>query len=256
MSLIKSYLSVLNEDKKGFTSTSVAVNQVGELEGAKEKGHSTIDPTKNVKSLETPVEGPSQEDVDAEDSMPKAVKKESTNPFDVLYNKVLAQENWELEEEEEQEGKDSADVFAGVDAGGSEDPAHQEEEIGLEHVLGHLKSAVEALEKLVGGAIEAGDDIATAEGEAEGVEDEVKEEAVEAEVEGDAICDEEKLKHSLDKQGSRTLKGAVPAPKKAASVEKGKKVDGKPEVLGSTEDLTDPKKHNVGGVEAGKFLFA
>jgi hypothetical protein len=257
MSLIKSYLSVLNEDKKSFTSTGVAANQVGELEGAKEKAHPSIDPTENVKDLETPVDGPSQEDVTAEDSKPKAIKKESSNPFDVLYNKVLAQENWELEEQEEEdaEAEDAAkadDVFAGVDAV-ADDKVSDDEEVGLEHVLNHLKNAIEALEKLVSGANnDLTDDIVGEEDAGE----EIKQEAVEAEVEGTALEDEEKLNHGLTKQGSRTVKGAVPAPKKAASVDKGKKVDGKPVPFKPTTDLTSPKNHNVGGVENGKFLFA
>jgi hypothetical protein len=248
MSLIKSYLSVLNEDTK--KTSGVAADNTGELEGA-EKAKTFVKDSgaeANTK-VEKPVDGPSQEDVTSEESAPKSVKAESTNPFDVLYNKVLAQENWELEEEEEEELVPSSEPFVGGDLKdeleapeGSEEHEEAEEE-GLEAVVKHLKSAVEALEKLVSSA---GSD-------EEEVEEESSEEAISEE---SAEIEELKGTEDLGDKKKQEVKGAVPVSKGAATVEKGKEVDGKPEELKGTEDLGDKKKQNVDGVKVGKPLFA
>ena len=254
MSLIKSYLSVLNEDTK--KPSNVVADITGELEGSEKAKNFVKDsgPEANV-SVKKPVEGKSQADVTPEESSPKAVKSESTNPFDVLYNKVLAQENWELEEEEEEEEEEQNDgelEFAGL--GEPEGTAAHEagEEEGLEAVLAHLKGAVEALEKLVTSATSDEEEVGGMEGD---VAEPVVPEAVEAEVLGHALKDSERLAAGLTK--GHEVKGAVPVTKKAGSVVKGPKVDGKPEVLkGNPDDLENKSKQNVGGVTPGKSLFA
>lgn len=97
----------------------------------------------------------------ATDGKPSKAKeyKESANPFDLVYKKILAQENWEAEEEANEEpGSElnfSGDSITGEgevdlndddsyadDEGGEEDP--------MKEVLSALRSAVEALEKIVG----------------------------------------------------------------------------------------------------------
>jgi hypothetical protein len=255
MSLIKSYLSVLNEDTK--KTSNVVADNTGELEGSEKAKNFVKDsgPDANC-TVETPVEGKSQADVTPEESAPKSVKSESTNPFDVLYNKVLAQENWELEEAEEEEeaGDDKPLEFAGL--GEPEGTAAHEhgEELGLEAVLAHLQGAVEALEKLVSSAVSDEEEVTVGE-EGSEVAEPVVPEAVEAEVLGHALKDSEKLSAGLTK--GHEVKGAVPVTKKAGSVVKGPKVDGEPEELkGNPEELHDKSKQNVGGVTPGKSLFA
>lgn len=255
MSLIKSYLSVLNEDTK--KPSGVAADNTGELEGA-EKAKSFPKST-GPESVSTPkpVEGPSQEDVTSEDSAPKAVKSESSNPFDVLYNKVLAQENWELEEEEEEQAEEEAMDFTGLGSAenhegheGHESEEEEESELeeeGLSKVLEHLKSAVEALSKLVEDADED-------EGEDESLSEEGEMESMPVSEEGVEI-EELKGTEDLTDKKKQEVKGAVPVSKGAATVVKGKEVDGEPSEFKCSEHLDDKKKQNVGGVKTGKFLF-
>ncbi len=279
MSFIQSYLSVLNEDTTKKNS-SVAVDNTGELEGAeKAKSLSKDSGPESVKEVEKPVKGPhSEQDADA---LPKAVSSESKNPFDLLYNKILAQEafgdeagdTFDFEGQVEDHGDDAGLDF-GIEGEEESEEGEEGEEEGEEHslqsVLDHLKSAVEALEALA--AHEESEEESEEseeegeEGEEEGSEDESEEgeaeeipftnEAVEAEVEGHALVDQEKLEKGLTKASSHTVKGAVPVTKKKAEVVKGKKVDGKPEELHADgESLSSKGKQNVGGVTAGKGLF-
>jgi hypothetical protein len=244
MSLIKSYLSVLNEDTK--KPSNVVADITGELEGSEKAKNFVKDsgPEANT-AVVKPVEGPSQEDVKAEDSAPKAVKSESTNPFDVLYSKVLAQENWELEEEEEElveaETENGGELgFPGLAAPEGTEEHEEAEEEGLEAVLAHLKGAVEALEKLVSGAEEE--------------EEETEESSYPMNEEGVEI-EELKGTEDLADKSKKEVKGAVPVSKGSATVVKGHEVDGKPSEFKGAEDLTDKKKQNVGGVKTGKSLF-
>lgn len=268
MSLIKQYMSILNEEKS-FTSSGVAADNTGELEGAEKAKASSLPKNSGPESVEVekPVKGPhSEQDADA---LPKAVNAESKNPFDLLYNKILAEEAFGDEEGDtfdfggEIEDEDDFTGLGSSEEEGEESEEHEEEEEeGLEAVLNHLKSAVASLEKLVGeeeGEEEEGEE----EGESEfdeqesmGEEVPVAEEAVEAEYEGHALVDQEKLEKGLTKSSSQQVRGAVPVTKKKAEAVKGKKADGKPEVLGGNpEELTSKSKHNVGGVTAGKGLF-
>lgn len=276
MSFIQSYLSVLNEDTTKKNS-SVAVDNTGELEGAeKAKSLSKDSGPESVKEVEKPVKGPhSEQDADA---LPKAVSSESKNPFDLLYNKILAQEafgdeagdSFDFEGQIEDHGDNTGlDLGMGEEEGSEEGEEGEKEgeEHSLQSVLDHLKSAVEALEALAAHEeSEEGEEEEGEEGEEEGSEDESEEgeaeeipftnEAVEAEVEGHALVDQEKLEKGLTKASSHTVKGAVPVTKKKAEVVKGKKVDGKPEELhADCESLTSKGKQNVGGVTAGKGLF-
>ena len=275
MSFIQSYLSVLNEDTTKKNS-SVAVDNTGELEGAeKAKSFSKDSGPESAKEIEKPVKGPHSEQ-DA-DSLPKAVSSESKNPFDLLYNKILAQEafgdeagdSFDFEGQVQDQGSTGLDFGSEEESEEGEEEGEEGEEEGEEHslksVLDHLKSAVEALEAL--SAHEEGEE-ESEEGEEEGEEskeesqeDEAEEipftnEAVEAEVEGHALVDQEKLEKGLTKASNHTVKGAVPVTKKKAEVVKGKKVTGKPEAFHSdAETLTSKAKQNVGGVTAGKGLF-
>jgi hypothetical protein len=264
MSLVKSYLSVL-EEKDDSSIVSGTEKLVGDLPG-KTKEHVSAN---KVEGVEAPVEGPhSQQDPESE---PKEVKSESTNPFDDLYNKVLSEESWEYETEAEESPLDSdmpsaeSDVDMSLDfTAGPEDTEDTEEEIepeGLEAVLDHLKSAVAALEKLVDEADEEEDDEMEEEGtdmmdEEDEMEDETLPEAVEAEIEGHALVDQEKLAKGLNKPTNKVVKGAVPVTKGKAQVVKGTKVDGKPSPCSIKPETLTSKNNNVGGVHPGKDLFA
>jgi hypothetical protein len=269
-------MSILNEDKS-FTSSGVAVDNTGELEGA-EKAKVSSAPKKSgpeAVEVETPVKGPhSEQDSDA---LPKAVNAESKNPFDLLYNKILAEEafgdeegdTFNFEGEVEDHGDEDHDDFEHDLESPEGTEEHEEgEEEGLEAVLDHLKNAVATLEKLVSSAEEDLDDeseegemdedgldLDSEEEEAEEVP--VAEEAVEAEYEGHALVDQEKLEKGLNKSSSQTVKGAVPVTKKKAENIKGKKADGKPEEFKNEGGIgtLQGKNNNAGGVTAGKGLF-
>ncbi|NBO36537.1 hypothetical protein EBU91_03230 [bacterium] len=268
MSFIKSYLSVLNEDTK--KNSSVAADNTGELEGA-EKAKKFVKDSgpEAVKEVEKPVKGPHSEQ-DSE-SLPQAVKSESKNPFDLLYNKILSEEAFEDNMDDmsgdtldfEGEIEDNAGDDLGLEVSEDEDEEHEsEEKEGLEAVLDHLKSAVSSLESF----------LSSEEHEDEEHEDEdsmdmdmdmdmedevpVSEEAVEAEIEGHALVDQEKLEKGLTKHSNQQVKGAVPVSKKKAEVVKGKKVTGKPEPFHTNpEELVNKSRQNVGGVTVGKSLF-
>lgn len=167
MSLIKSYLSVLTEEKK--SCSCVAADNTGELDGAeKAKKMQKNSGPDAVKDLEKPVKGPHSE-VDPE-SLPQSVKSESKNPFDLLFNKIIAQEAFgDLEPDAEgdntfdfsgdmnpdqkalDDSMESDDLDLENEEGDEDDMEGEEEgELeGLEAVLDHLKQAVSALEAMV-----------------------------------------------------------------------------------------------------------
>ena len=276
MSFMKSYLSVLNEDTK--KNSSVAADNTGELEGAeKAKTLSKDSGPDAVEGLEAPVKGPhSEQDTD---SLPKAVKSESRNPFDLLYNKILSEEKFDdvtLDFEGDMEGgMGDMETSVGDDMNfdmsedeSTEESSEESEKEGLESVLDHLKSAVEALETMLSSEEESeeeseeGEDSTEDEDEDESfdidmdTETPVKQEAVDAEVEGHALVDQEKLEKGLTKHSNQQVRGAVPVSKKKAEVVKGKKVDGKPEhFTQNPEELTSKAKQNANGVKVGKSLF-
>ena len=272
MSLMKSYLSVLNENKQ---DSGVAADNTGELDGAKNAHKFSKDSGPDaVKELETPEKGPHSEQ--AEDSMPKKVSSESRNPFDLLYNKILAQEAFGDEDLEEvsddfdetemglgeTEGEEMDDELAPED---SEEESEEGEAAGLEAVLDHLKSAVEALEAIVG------NEESEEEESEEGMEDEEDMEDVEGAFDLDFDPDDAskvsqesvELKpvkknagQFLAKKTSQALKSAVTVVKKKAVPTKGVKPEGKyTKCTANPETLTSKSKQNVGGVKVGKGLF-
>ncbi len=268
---MKSYLSVLNEDK----NSSVAADNTGELDGAENaKKFQKNSGPEAVKEVEKPVKGPHSEQ--EADSLPKSVNSESKNPFDLIYNKILAQEAFG--EEEEGDSLDFSGSIEGSDDLGMEDEMGEEgemgemgeegeeesEEVTLQTVLDHLKSAVEALEALT--AHEEEEEEGEEEGEEEMGEedfgddlgddlgDEDLGESVDAEIEGHALVNQPKLEKGMTKQ--KIAKGAVPVSKKKGQVVKGAKATGKPEAFKvNPQTLTNKAKQNTGGVKVGKGLF-
>lgn len=266
MSFMKSYLEVLNEDKaKTFTSSGVA-DETKKLVGkafGNEESEKNKQPEKNyggkekVKGeVEEPVKGPHSE-VESE-SLPHKVNEKSSNPFDLLFNKIISEEDISDDFQDNFEGSgdgESFDFSTEVDdqdtTEGQDDEfeTHEDEETTLHTVLDHLKSAVEALEKLA---------------EHEGAESEEEEAEEEGEEEGGEAADvpvaEEATEieelhptEDLTQHSNQAVKGTTvtkkPAGKKA-EITKGVKPTGKFEPLANKGEVLQKKNNNVGGVKA------
>lgn len=269
--IAKAYLKVIEEATSSGIVDSTK-SQVGKTFGNKEsdkKAHETApkSSTENVENeLEDVEEAPSELTSDGATGELEKVK-ESSNPFDALYNKVINEEMFDFSTEdnslEPSEGTETDDSLEEFD-----DESEDEEEADevtftldretaqklhdvLKSVLGDEEEEEEAEEESKEG-LEDFD----LEGENEEESDEVKQEAVEAEYHGHALVDQEKLERGMTKPSNKEVKGAVPVSKKRAEVVKGKKADGKPEkCTDNPEELTSKSKFDVGGVKTGKFLF-
>ena len=267
MSLMKSYLNVLNEDKaSNFTSSGIAdetKKQVGKAFGNEESEKNKA-PEKNyggeenVKSeVEEPVKGPHSEN-DSE-SLPHKLESVK-NPFDLLFNKILSEEdmggmedgfegsedgesfdfNTSVEDQDETDGEEEGDEFE----------THEDEEESLHTVLDHLKSAVEALERLAnheaGESEEESDEDLDFGNEDEAEEVPVAEEATEME--------ELHPSEDLTQHSSMTVKGTTVTKKpsgKKAEVTKGVKPTGKWEPYNNKgETLQKKSSMDAKGVKA------
>jgi len=185
MSLLNAYTQILNESGKDH-----------EVKGAVKKGQDFASGLKVNKQEGPKVESPKEDkehSVDGENNgVPKKLAKESSNPFDAIYNKILAQENWEAEEEANEQpnfgsptGHDSNNMeFSGDNSSGEGEVelTDDSDEHPMSQVLSALKAAVEALEKVI--SPESGEE---GEGEEEGEEGEEHEE--------DESDEEEKEEH-------------------------------------------------------------
>jgi len=272
---MKSYLKVLNEDKaSNFTSSGIA-DETKKLVNGKPYGNdeseknkkpaSAFDPEKNVKGeIEKPVQGPHSE-VESE-SLPH--KLESVrNPFDLLFNKILSEEDMGGMEDgfEASEDGDSFDFNTSVEDqdenDGEEDGEFGEEEgeeKSLHTVLDHLKSAVEALERLANH--ESGEEDFGDEDEDFGNEDEDFGNEDEEDMGEEVPVAEEATEISefhpsedLTQHSNQVVKGTTvtkkPAGKKA-EVPKGVKPTGKWEPYKNKGEVLQKKSNNVGGVKA------
>jgi hypothetical protein len=262
--MIDAYTQVLSEGKslpsqavKGF-SHKVGENVAGKNEPAN-------DPTEKA-DLEKPSED-KKHSVSSTDGQLKKLK-ENSNVFDALYEKILAQENWEAEDDAS--GEQDSLMFStapGVEGGlegeeeGEGEEESEEEGDPMSEVLSALKAAVAALEKVVGASEEGeeeGQELEEEEADSdseESSEDEPNMEAVEAEELGTALVDLEKLSASLTSPKSQVVKGAVPVSKAKAQVPKGPKVDGTPSELKGDPEKLENKKNDTGGVRTGKGWY-
>ena len=270
MSLMKSYLNVLNEDKaSNFTSSGIAdetkklVNDkpFGNNESEKnKKPTASFDPKKNVKSeVEDPVQGPHSE-IEAE-SLPHKLESVK-NPFDLLFNKIISEEDMDGMEDgfEASDDGESFDFNTSVEdqdeTDGEENEEEEGEEESLHTVLDHLKSAVEALERLANHESneseeeEGEEDYNFGDEEEEGEEVPVAQEATEIE--------EFNPSEDLTQLSNQTVKGTTvtkkPAGKKA-EVTKGVKPTGRFEPYRNKGEVLQKKTNNVGGVKVGNPLF-
>ena len=99
--IAKAYLRVIEEETSSgvVDSTKTQVNKVfGDAESEK-KAHETAPKSsteKVEKEVEDPTEAPDELTSAGADGKLKAVKTEGSNPFDVLYNKVLNEEMFDF----------------------------------------------------------------------------------------------------------------------------------------------------------------
>ena len=288
MSLLNAYTQILNESGKDH-----------EVKGAVKKGQDFASGLKVNKQEGPKVESPKEDkehSVDGENNgVPKKLAKESSNPFDAIYNKILAQENWEAEEEANEQpnfgsptGHDSNNMeFSGDNSSGEGEVelTDDSDEHPMSQVLSALKAAVEALEKVIGSEggeeeEEEGEDEGESEEEEEEEEhqefgesteedasddddddedddDEVKPkmEEVDAQVLGHALIDLEKLAASLTSPKNQVVKGAVPVNKGKAQVPKGVKTTPRPTELKGKGESLQSKKVDTGYVKKDKNWY-
>lgn len=281
--LTNAYLKVI-EESAGVVDSDVQINKTfGKKENEKNTSPAIGGP-EEVDGIEKPEEAeehlsvgegkPSQ--LKGEESL--TLKKEAKNPFDALYSKILSEDAFDFSTEDNSLTPESD--FGGPDGIGSMGGEESEDELGLEDEM-ESEEETESLEDLVSqlrdllGKLEDFAGIGEEESEEElgeefpedsredggeestDEDEDLNEESVEAEELGHALVDQEKLESGLTKKGSNCVKGAVPVTKKGATVEKGKKVTGKPEnhsTEGGVSKLTG-KDNKVSAVQVGKELF-
>lgn len=278
MSLINSYVQVLNENRKS-SEVSGAVpkagsNAAGPLKVAKQKDPEGFD-------SKEPTKGPSME-CDSEDAKPSKLTLDkssySNNPFDSLVTRILEQEDWEdLDSAEDTPSEGGADFSfeVGAEDEQSEEEGEEEESEGgqasMSAVLNNLKSAIEALTDLLK---EEEGDMGEGEGEGEdedglgdmgdGMDDlgggaeeapKLSGEAVDAEVVGHALVQINKLLSGLTGSNNKVA-GAVPTSTGKASVTKGSSNDGELSELSDDPEKLTKKDNKVGSVnKVGKSIF-
>lgn len=266
MSLMKSYLNVLNEDKAtNFTSSGIAdetKKQVGKAFGNEESEKNKA-PEKNyggeenVKSeVEEPVKGPHSEN-DSE-SLPHKLESVK-NPFDLLFNKIISEEDMHDGMEDGFEGSDDGESFdfntsvedQDENDGDMEDEDESEEgeEESLHTVLDHLKAAVEVLERLANH--EAGESEEEESDEDFDMEDESEEVPVAEEA---TEMEEFHASEDLTQHNNQVVKGTTVTKKpsgKKAEVTKGVKPTGKWEPYNNKGEVLQKKSsQDAKGVKA------
>lgn len=303
--LTKAYLKVIEENAEAGTADTNL--QIGATFGHKENEKNAKTFVKKSGSddvdseLEEPEDAPAEYNSNSSESKAKELKKvekltlkDSVNPFDALFNKIISEEdsfNFDTEDNSLTPDSDFGGP-EGIGAHGAEDEyedgdedyevSDEEEQEDVDHesmegILSQIKDLVAKLEDKLSEHEEHQEEEESEEGEEGEDEDEshdeydddldssdeedhdsLNEEEVDAEILGHALVDQEKLEAGQTKKSVFTVKGAVPVTKKKATVVKGKKVTGKPENH-STEpavnSLTSKSSINVGGVQVGKDLY-
>jgi hypothetical protein len=284
--LTKAYLKIIEESTPGVVDSDIQINKTfGKKENEKNTSPAIGGP-EEVEGVEKPEEADEHLSVSGEPSELKGeesltLKKEAKNPFDALYSKILSEDAFDFSTEDntltpesdfggpDGIGGSSEDLGGEMGEEGEEESFEEGEEESLEDIVSQLRDLLGKLEAHVGleeGEEESLEDMdefpedsreeGSDESSEEGEED-LSEESVEAEELGHALVDQEKLEAGLTKKTSNCVKGAVPVTKKSATVEKGKKVTGKPEnhsTEGGVSKLTG-KDNKVTAVQVGKELF-
>lgn len=265
--LAQAYLKIIEEETKS-SAVEGTQKQVGKAFGdsESEKKAKDIEPdsaTENAdKDMEKAVEAPKElQQTDGE------IKKvsEASNPFDLLYNKILnEEESFNFSTQDNSLQPDSSfDMNTEEDMAEFDDSEEGEEE-GEEITISLSRELAEKLHEALMGVLgeEEGEEGEEENNELESMEDEseeeVKEEAVEAEVCGHALVDAEKLNKGMNSPSNMEVRGAVPTTKKSAETPKtGKDSDGELKAHSPEPAVKklQTKNNNVGGVTVGKTLF-
>ena len=274
--LANAYLKVIEEE----TSSGIAdetKKQVGKTFGNAEsdKNAKDVEPDSATENADKDMEKAKEDkehSVEGTDGEAKKLEKSSfNNPFDLLYNKILKEE----EAFNFSTGDNSLQPDSSFDMNSTEDDGLEEfddetEEGGEEVTLTINREVAQQLHDLLSSVLsseeseEEGEEEMGEEGEEGmdevemGEEEEVKQEAVEAEVVGHALVDVEKLNKGMNNPSNKVVKGAVPVTNKTAETPNtGKDTDGELKQH-STEPAVkklQSKKQDVGGVHVGKTLF-
>jgi hypothetical protein len=288
--LTSAYLRVINENAssgkvegQSLKTDGSPFGQGSESKKNAETFYKDSGDSKVKSEVKKPTEAPAELSEDPENE-PKEYKatekltlKDSLNPFDALFNKIISEDSFNFDSEE---GVEPEQHFGGPDMiGGMEHDEEDmdEEDMGddeemededmdehedLESLVSQLKDLVGKLESHLEGHIEheegeEGEHEFPEDSREEGEEDEDEDEEINEEsVEIEEISDEKGA--SLTKKTGYTVKGAVPSVKGKAKVEKGKKVNGKPEDFkneGGISSLQAKSSFDAKGVKPGKFLF-
>ena len=274
--LANAYLKVIEEE----TTSGIAPEtkkQVGKTFGnaESEKNAKDIEPNSATENADGEMEKAKEDkehSVKSSDGQTKKLEKSSySNPFDVLYNKILQEEEaFNFSTEDNSLQPDSTFDADSTDNGLEEFDDETEEESSEEISISMDRETAQKLYDLLGGVLsteeaeesdemeEMGEEEEGNEMEEMGEEDEVKEEAVEAEIVGHALVDCEKLNKGMNNPSNKVVKGAVPVTSKNAETSKGA-TDADGELK---QHSTEPaikklqsKKQDVGAVHVGKTLF-
>jgi len=273
--LIDLYMSTLNEGVKSPEVKSI-LKKNSEAFGKFPKGN---DAEENVKKdLEKPKEDKEHSNADGSKGKPERMSKESSNPFDKLFNQYLAEDFGDnFAPSTPDMGSNSGDLGGEVgtdiqsdelpitDENIDEDESEEEPEGGIPGAIKALEQALAALKGISGGDSE-GDGEELGDESEEGEDDEfswdVEDDGDDEEpVAGESV----ELTKAPDKkdafQGatkSQVVTGAVPKKKgKASTPSTGKGNDGKLEKAPDKKDTFQgaTKSQDTKGVKTGKFLF-
>ena len=290
--LTSAYMKVLNENatsgKVEGQSLKTDGSPFGQGSESKKNAENFIKDSgdSKVKSdVKKPTNAPSELTTDGSESEPKELKttgkltlKDSLNPFDALFNKIISEDSFNFDSKEgvepeqhfggpdhigtmgDDEGMSDDETFGDEDDSGDYEEDEQED---LGSLISQLKDLVGKLESHLGGEEgeegEEGEyefpDDSREDGEDE-TDEEEDEEINEESVEMDELSNEKGL--SLTRKPTHTVRGAVPSVKGKAKVEKGKKVNGKLEDFkneSGISSLQSKSSIDAKGVKTGKFLF-
>ncbi len=271
--LANAYLKVIEEEALPPSVAGETKKQVGKTFGdsESEKKAKNIEPdsaTENADGEMDKAHEDTEHSTKNTDGEAKKLEKSSyNNPFDVLYNKILQEEEaFNFSTEDNSLQPDSTfDMNNTPDDGGLEEFDDETEDAGEEVTVSMDRETAQKLYDLLGGVLSSEesedmeDDMDGEMSDDFSEEDEVKQEAVEAEVVGHALVDTEKLNKGMNNPSNKEVKGAVPVSNKTAETpQSGKDCDGELKELSpepAVKKLQSKGSKNVGGVNVGKTLF-
>lgn len=277
--LTKAYMTIIEEGKKAPDNTLKSTKkQVGKPFGGPEL--KTQDDSTNKLRSQKPKEAPSNLTTKGSKGDIKTLKnmknpRESTNPFDLIYNKIInEEENFNFSTQDNSLNLEPDSNFGDSTSeddefDDTEDESSDEITITLDKEL--ATKLIDILKVALGEEDESEEDESeedeSEEGESEEGESEEGEseedfgnqykEAVDAEELGHALVDSEKLSSGLTGKNN-VVSGAVPVTKKSAQTPTtGKGADGKISQHSTDSGVSKltSKKNDVGAVKVGKTLF-